>query len=65
MKVEENYKCSYCTVQLCGILKILLKGIILRECGIYVKLHLKDIMFGVQQSNVKENMLKHILQLSC
>ena len=67
MKVEENYKCSYCTdtvdvieqfvfsnVQLSGIFGILLKGIILRECGIKVKLHLKDIMFGAQQSNVKE-----------
>ena len=67
MKVEENYKCSYCTdtvdvieqfvfsnVQLSGIFGILLKGIILRECGIKVKLHLEDIMFGAQQSNVKE-----------
>ena len=37
-----------------------IEGIILRECGINVNLHLTDIMFGVQRSNIKENISKKI-----
>ena len=73
MKVKENNKCSYCTdtvdvieqffVVECPVVRHLwnfIKENILRECGIYVKLHLTDIMFGVQRSNIKENIIKKI-----
>ena len=36
-----------------------IEGIILRECGINVKLYVIDI-FGVQRSNIKENTIKKI-----
>ena len=35
-----------------------IEGIIPRECGINVKLHLTDIMSGVQRSNIQENIMK-------
>ena len=64
LKVKENSKCSYCTDTVdvivhyfvdCPVVRHFLnftEGIILRECGIYVKLYVTD-MFGVQRSNNK------------
>ena len=73
MKVKENNKCSYCTdtvdvtehflllnVQLWRHFWNFIEGIILQECNINVKLNLTDIMFGVQRSNIKENIRKKI-----
>ena len=53
MKVEENYKCLYCThtvdvtehivvvfrMSTCAAFWNFIEGIIMRECGINVKLH--------------------------
>ena len=44
----------------CAVFWNFIEGIILREYGINVKLHLTNIMFGVQRSNVKENIIKKI-----
>ena len=75
MKVKENDKCSYCTdtpdvieyfcfvfVECPVVWQFwnFIEGNILRECSIKVKLHLTDIMFGVQRPNVKENIIKKI-----
>ena len=72
IKVKENNKCSCCsdTVDViehffveCPVVRHFqnfIEGITLRECGINVKLHLTDIMFGVQRSNIKENIIKKI-----
>ena len=43
-----------------------IEGISLQECGINVKLHLIDIIFVVQGSNIKENIKKinHIILIA-
>ena len=53
-------------VHLCGVFFNFIEGIILRECGINVKLHLTDKMFGVQKSKIIQNIGKvnHILLIA-